>query len=106
MIDLKKNLLRIVIIFCFALLYPSTLPAGLEDFHSRIIKIAFTNGYVRALKYDLDTITVLKESPEDMQKYAMTDVDRYVKEVYELNSKTPDEEGSGGSGKVFRANGW
>lgn len=106
MIDLKNRLLRFGIIFSFALLYPTTLPAGLEDFHSRIIRIAFANGYVRALKHDLETIMVLKESSEDMQKYARAAIDNYIREVSELNSQTPANEESAMGGKAFRANSW
>ena len=105
-IDLGKKFLRFAIIFSLALLYPTTLPAGLEDFHSRIIRIAFANGYIRALKYDLDTIMVLKESPENMQKYAKAAVDIYIKEVTELNSQALEDNGRARGGKAFRANSW
>ena len=78
---MKNRLIGFGIVFSFALLYPTTLPAGLEDFHSRIIRIAFANGYIRALKYDLETIKILKENPEDMEKHARTEIDNYIKEV-------------------------
>ena len=58
-----RRLIRFGSIFCLIFLFPSPLTAGLDNFQYRVIKIAFMNGYVRALGTDLETIkSLLAES--------------------------------------------
>lgn len=80
-----RRLIRFGSIFCLIFLFPSPLTAGLDNFQYGVIKIAFMNGYVRALGTDLETIKSLKKNSVDMKKYAALKVDKYMEEVAELN---------------------
>jgi hypothetical protein len=70
-------------------LSPALLSAGPDSTTYRIIRIAFMNGCVRTLKSDLDTIRLLKENEEEMQRYVMLQTDDYVREVTLLNTPLP-----------------
>ncbi len=85
---MNRKLIRFGIIFGLIFLFPSPLTAGLDSFHYGIIKIAFMNGYVRALGTDLETIKSLKKNAIDMKKYAALNVDKYMEEVAQLNRGT------------------
>ena len=49
------------------------------------IKTAFKNGYVRALRLDLEKIESLKKDPDAMKKYVIYKSDQYMDEVLKLN---------------------
>ena len=100
------RLIRFWIIFIAVFLYASPLAAGLSDFHYRIIEIAFMNGYASVLKYDLEKIKSLKESTDEMKRYAKLEVDRYMLEVDELNRVTQKREDIIRVKKAYRPISW
>lgn len=50
-----------------------------------LIKIAFQNGYVTALRLDIEKIQKLKSDNATMEKTVEAASDRYVKQVQDMN---------------------
>jgi len=87
--------------FALVFLFPPPLTAGLDNAQYRIIKIAFMNGYVRALGTDLETIKSLKENFVAMKRYAGLEVDKYMEEVAELNRSINVSKNLKNSGRLY-----
>ena len=85
-------LTRLIIIGTFSLLFlfPATLTAEIESFSHKIIKIAFMNGFVRAIATDLEKIKFLKENEDQIKEYINVQVEEYMTEVVMLNSGIPN----------------
>lgn len=85
---MTRKMIRIGAFFSMLLLFPSYLSAGLNTFQFRIIKIAFMNGYVRALESEVGTIKRLRENKQFMEKFVKGEAEKYMQEVSRLNRKT------------------
>ena len=84
----SKRLIRgILLLLIF--LFPAPLAAELESFNFKVIRIAFMNGYVRALTSDLEKIKNLKENKKQMREFLDIEVSKYMKEVSDLNDRMP-----------------
>ena len=83
---MTKKLLGFSSIFIFILLFAAPSNAGLNDFDYRIIKIAFINGYVRALQSDLERIKFVKNNMRELKEYVNLEAENYMREVSRLNS--------------------
>ena len=81
-----KNL-KLIIVFLITcmIVLPSSLSAELSDAQFEIIKIAFMNGYVNALKSDINTIQALKQDQKKMKYFSRNAVDNYMEKVTLLN---------------------
>ena len=66
-------------------LVPSYLSADLTKTDYEMIRVAFMNGYIRALRLDVERIQALKRSEEDLRKFVILQADRYMEEVVDLN---------------------
>jgi len=75
----------IVIIFALVFLFPRYLSARLTEREYDMIKDAFINGYARALSLDVERIRSLKGNIPDMRKFVMSEAEKYMEEVLELN---------------------
>lgn len=53
----------------------------------KIIQIAYMNGYVAALKEDMERIRSLKQDPDLMRHVVEQAAANYVQRVYEMNLK-------------------
>ena len=77
------------ILFSLIFLFPTPLVAELESFNFKVIRIAFMNGYVRALASDLEKIKKLKEDKGYLRGFINVEVSKYMKEVSDLNDLRP-----------------
>ena len=73
------------IIFSSFLISPSYLAAGLTKDEYKMMRTAFMNGYVRALRLDIETIKSLKKNKEELKKFIVFEANRYMEEVLKLN---------------------
>ncbi len=81
-----KNLKPIIVFIAVCMIiFPSSLSANLSDAQFEIIKIAFMNGYVNALKSDMDTIQALKLDEKKMEYFSRNAVENYMEKVTLLN---------------------
>lgn len=65
--------------------------AGLDSYSIQIIKLAFMNGYVRAIETDLEIVKSLKNNRELLRKISNNQTDRYIEEVVALNRPKTEE---------------
>lgn len=75
----------ITIIFALVFLFPRYLSASLTEREYDMIKDAFINGYARALSLDVEKIRSLKGNTNDMREFVMSETEKYMEEVLELN---------------------
>jgi len=61
--------------------------SALNTGYRKAIEIAYMNGYVEALRPDLDKIGELKQNPSLFEKTVKTAAKRYVKRVAAMNNK-------------------
>ncbi len=101
---MMRNMIRIGAFFSLLLLFPSYLSAGLNTFQFRIIKIAFMNGYVRALASEERTIKRLRENKQFMEKFVKSEAEKYMQEVSRINRKIPDQKILKASSEALRRN--
>jgi len=80
-----KRMLRLGGIFTLFFLFPSYLAADLGSQNYEMIRTAFINGYVRALRLDIETIESLKTNTDDMKKFVLSEAEKYMEEVSQLN---------------------
>ena len=85
--QVKKRLIILLSLIGSILLFPFYLNAALGDFHFKIIRLAFMNGYVRALEMDQNVIMKVKKNKDIMKKIALYQADEYMKEVISLNKQ-------------------
>jgi len=93
-----------VTILClsFFMLIPSSLCAGLSAFQFKIIKIAFMNGYVRALRTDDRSLRILRENRDIMERVVKAEAEKYMAEVSAMNQTNPASGPSPFSGETFK----
>lgn len=106
---MKNKVFGLAGILCLILLVPSYLSADLGSYEYRIIKIAFMNGYVRALSADVETIKSLKENEEYLQRVVSAQTNHYMQEVSHLNHgvtvrQVIENPGIGEPSKAFQRN--
>jgi hypothetical protein len=80
-----KRMIMLSIIFSSSLISPSYLAAGLTKDEYKMMRTAFMNGYVRALRLDIETIKSLKKNKEELKKFIVFEANRYMEEVLNLN---------------------
>jgi delta-aminolevulinic acid dehydratase/porphobilinogen synthase len=61
------------------------LAAGLTKGEYKMMRTAFMNGYVRALRLDIETIKSLKKNKDELKKFIVFEANRYMEEVLNLN---------------------
>ncbi len=105
-IGMKKRIIGIIIAFVLFVLIPSPLTADIDKYEFRVIKIAFANGCIRALKADLETIRSLKENDGDLRKYVEREVNKYMQEVAQLTLMAKEREKSTKEGESSKSNLW
>jgi hypothetical protein len=74
-------------IMAYMLIFPTQLSAEITPSQLEIIKIAFMNGYVNAVKGDIETILLLKQDQQKLKEYSRAAVDGYMEKVSLLNLK-------------------
>lgn len=84
MFEIPKIMIFSCIISLF-LLFPSYLAADLAEDEYEMMRVAFMNGYVRALRLDIETIQSLKGNKEELKKFVISEADRYMEKVLNLN---------------------
>ena len=60
----------------------------MNNFHFNIIKAAFINGYIRALRVDIDEIELVKDDMKELRKLVRFETEKYMEEGAELNRET------------------
>jgi hypothetical protein len=83
--EILKRMIIFSCIFSSFLISPSYLAAGLTKDEYEMMRTAFMNGYVRALRLDIETIQSLKKNKEELKKFIIFEANRYMKEVLNLN---------------------
>lgn len=95
-----KNIIKYGCFIAAFLFFASPLAANLDSFHHRIIRVAFINGYVRALQNDIDKIARMKDDKMALKKRVELEAEKYIEEVTELTKKgdksEAEEKGVGG----------
>ena len=84
-VGIKKRMRIFSGVFFLFFLLPSYLSADLTKTDYEMIRVAFMNGYIRALRLDVERIQALKRSEEDLRKFVILQADRYMEEVVDLN---------------------
>lgn len=85
MFGVLKRMIIFSCIFSLFLVLPSYLAAGLTKDDYEMMRTAFMNGYVRALRLDIETIQSLKGNKGELKKRVISESDRYMKKVLNLN---------------------
>lgn len=101
---MKMKVLRFCLLGILLLLLPSYISASLDSFDFKIIRIAFMNGYSRALDSDIETIQALKEDVSLLEKRATNAADRYMMQVAAMNNGTGVSEVAEESTSNFQRN--
>lgn len=99
-----RKMIRIGAFFSLLFLFPSYLSAELNAFQFRIIKIAFMNGYVRAIESEDRLIKQLRANSKIMEQVVRGEANKYMKEVSALNDKIQDRKILKASSDTFRRN--
>jgi hypothetical protein len=81
----RKNILVCLIIIGSLLLFPSNMSGHLSKDDYEMIRLAFLNGYVRALNLDIEKIKSLKGNANDLKRFVLSEAEKYMKEVSDLN---------------------
>lgn len=100
----KRRLITTGAALCLFVLFPSYLSAGLNSFQSEIIKIAFMNGFVRALYEEEHVLREIKGNKQIMEKVVNTEAEKYMEEVTAMNRRIENKHIQGGSSETFRHN--
>jgi len=98
------KMIRIGALFSLLFLFPTCLSAELNSFQFRIIKTAFMNGYVRAIKSEDRLIKQLRENRQIMEKVVMDEAEKYMQEVSVLNKKIQNQKILKASADTFQRN--
>ena len=80
-----KRMIIFSCIFSLFLIFPSYFAAGLTKDEYEMMRVAFMNGYVRALRLDMDKIKALKKNKKDLRRFVLSQAERYMEEVANLN---------------------
>ncbi len=82
-----RKMIGIGTLVSLLLFFPTYLSAELNAFQFRIIRIAFMNGYVQAIKTEDRLIKQLRENRQIMEKVVTDEAEKYMKKVSTLNKK-------------------
>ena len=85
MFGMLKRMIIFSCIFSLFLIFPSYFAAGLTKDEYEMMRVAFMNGYVRALRLDMDKIKALKKNKKDLRRFVLSQAERYMEEVANLN---------------------
>lgn len=88
---MRKKTIRIGAVLVLFLLFPSYLSAGISTFEFKIIKLAFMNGYVRAVQSEDQTIRMLRHDRKFLEEFVTREAEKYMIEVKDLNKRLPDQ---------------
>lgn len=80
--------LRLTALFCifiFSSFWPSELSGRMTTREYEMIRTGFINGYVRALRLDMQKIESLTDDREKMKEFVLSEADKYMKEVLNMN---------------------
>ena len=81
----RRNILVLAVIFGSVLLFTSNMSGHLSKDDYEMIRMAFLNGYVRALNLDMEKIKSLKGNVNDLKRFVLSEAEKYMKEVSVLN---------------------
>ena len=81
----RKNILVFAVLFGSVLLFPSNINGYLPKDDYEMIRMAFLNGYVGALNLDIEKIKSLKEHTVRLKRFVLSEAEKYMKEVSDLN---------------------
>jgi hypothetical protein len=84
-LDLRKGKFVFAVIFGWLLFLPSNMSGQLSKNDYEMIRMAFLNGYVRALNLDIEKIKYLKGKADDLKRFVLAEAEEYMKEVSRLN---------------------
>ena len=101
---MKRKMIKIGAALCLFVLFPSCLSAGLNSFQSEIIKIAFMNGFVRALYAEEQVLRTMKENRQLLEKVVHIEAEKYVEEVVAMNRRIEGKDLQGGPTELIRRN--
>lgn len=76
-----------LLIIAYMFIFATPLSAEISPSQLEIIKIAFINGYVNAIKGDIETIMALKQNEKKLKEYTTAAVENYMEKVTVLNLK-------------------
>jgi hypothetical protein len=76
-----------LLIIMYVLIFPTPLSAEISPSQFEIIKVAFMNGYVNAIKGDIETIIALQQDQKKLQEYSSMAVNNYMEKVTLINQK-------------------
>ncbi len=76
-----------LLIMAYMLIFPTQLSAEISPSQFEIIKIAFMNGYVNALKGDINTIMALQQDQKKLKEFSTAAVESYMEKVSLMNLK-------------------
>lgn len=99
-----KRMTVIVLASCYLLVFPATLSAELTIFNFKIIKIAFMNGYIRAIENTDQNIQILRENKTILEQVVKGEVEKYMTKVSEMNEGTPVAAPQSASTELLRRN--
>lgn len=83
-----KRKMKILILAVLAILLLSVFissASALRNSHRKIIEVAFMNGYITALKLDIENINQLKEDKSLLKKRVQEETKKYLGMVQSLN---------------------
>jgi hypothetical protein len=77
----------VLLILAYVLIFPTQLSAEISPSQFEIIKIAFMNGYVNAIKGDIVTIMALQQDQTKLKEFSTAAVNNYMEKVTLMNLK-------------------
>jgi hypothetical protein len=86
-VHMKDKFIVFLIFIVFLFFSVSPLCADLGHYESDIIKVAFMNGCVRTLQWDVEKIKYLKDHPEVLREQVEYEVKTYMAEVSKINGE-------------------
>lgn len=89
--------LRLIICFIcvYAIILPANISGELSKFQYDIIELAFTNGFLKGMSIDEDTIKELLKDKKSLNDFARKEAREYMDKVVALNLSGPKEKTEG-----------
>jgi hypothetical protein len=89
---MSKSKLTICLICIYAIILPTNISGDLSKFQYDIIELAYTNGFLRGMSIDEDTINELLKDKEKLNDFARKEAREYMDKVVALNQANPNLE--------------